>query len=397
MRVKYLNYRSLRVAPLIGILVSLGLFGCSTEKLVEVPVPQTVIVSEIVEVPVEVIIIETVEVPVEVRVEVPVEVPVTVIVPGPTSIPVPTAVPAPGLDQLIVSADMVRGHTGPQGVLCALNSQYQRGEMVVWRMRVTDPATGERLPMSTAELLEMSADGEMTSELAKNFNVTVHLGDGQEGAMRFGPHPGNDPVDYFWTWSWSIPDDYPTGMLDYHITVDWPAQGKSGRWDPLAVGISKLTISERTTGDFIVSADMVRGHINPQGPTCTLTSNYQQGEMVVWRMRATDPETGSMVPADTDEVLANPPDTDTLAGLVEGITAVVHLSDGQEFPMYWAGHPGSDPVDYFWAASWEIPVDYPTGTLDYHITIDQPTEERTGRWDPIEVGISKLTITEAQQ
>lgn len=389
MRTRNRKYRLAGLGAISALVAMVGMIACTTEKEVEVPVLQTVVVRETVIVP------QIVEVPVTVTPG-PTSVPAATAAPRPTATPLPTATPAPGLDDLILAVDMVRGHTDPQGPTCALTSRYQRGEMVTWRMRVTDPATGKQLPAEPAELLAMTTppDSAASESLASNITATVHLGDGQEAAMAFHPHSGNNPVDYFWTWGWVIPDDYPTGTLDYYVTVDWPEGGKNGRWDPFAVGISKLTISERVTGDLILAADLVRGHTDPQGPTCALTSRYQRGEMVVWRLRITDPDTGAMLPANPVDLLAMeiPPDADAAAALAEGIVVTAYLSDGQEFPMHFGPHSGNNPVDYFWTSSWVIPEDYPTGTLDYYITAEWPENEKSGRWDPIAVGSSKLTV-----
>ena len=45
------------------------------------------------------------------------------------------------------------------------------------------------------------------------------------------------------------------------------------------------------------------------------------------------------------------------------------MSDGQTFAMKFGPHPRNPPqTDAFWATSWTIPADYPTGTVSYKIT-----------------------------
>lgn len=369
---------------LLALMSTVALAACTTEKQVEVPVPQTVVV------PATVIVERTVEVPVTVA-------------PAPTTKPAATATPAPGLEQLNLAVDMVRGHSLPQGPTCALTSQYQQGEMVVWRMRIYDPATGKQLPAEPADLIAMAEppEGEAARALATGIKATVHLGDGQTAEMHFGPH-GRDAdgrrADYFWTWGWDIPADYPTGQVDYSITVEMTDGGKSGRWEPLNVGSSKLMISERTEGELIVAADMVRGHVpSPHGPSCALVSQYRQGEMVVFRAKIWDPETGKQLPADPEELIAlpEPPEGADARALAEGMTVTVHLSDGQSADMHFGPH-GRDAdgnrADYFWTWGWEVPADYPTGGMNYYITVDWPDENKSGRWDPPAVSSSWLTI-----
>jgi hypothetical protein len=213
--------------------------------------------------------------------------------------------------------------------------------------------------------------------------------------MRFGPHPGRSPTDYFWTTSWDIPADYPTGAIKYTIEAADPA-GRVGTFNPPEVGPSVLTIEERTELPLVLTADMVRGSANPQGAVCVLTSRYQKGEEVVWRVKITDAATGKAIPAEASELLARPtpPTAEELAAMSKDIAVVVHLSDGQNFPMRFGPH-GRPPADYFWTFGWDIPATYPTGTLDYYITADWAAEGKTGRWSPPNIAPSKLTVVEA--
>ncbi len=143
---------------------------------------------------------------------------------------------------LVLAADMVRGHENPMGPVCALSSRYKQGEMVTWRARVIDSGTGKAVPVPVEELLVKRPSKEDLASMTEGIKVLVHLSDGHTFPMHFGPHPAKEKTDYFWTTSWVIPKNYPTGTIDYWITVDWPAEGKKGRWSPLNVAFSKLTI-----------------------------------------------------------------------------------------------------------------------------------------------------------
>ncbi len=148
---------------------------------------------------------------------------------------------------------------------------------------------------------------------------------------------------------------------------------------------------------LIVAGDTVRGHIPSKfGPTCAVNSQWHPGELVTWRFRIWDPETGNQLPGNPEELVNSQPDADELASLVEGLTATVHLSDGQSFPAHFAGHGGEGDVkgDYFWTTSWEIPVDYPTGTLEDWVTVEWSDGNKTGISQPFKVSISMLTILE---
>lgn len=147
--------------------------------------------------------------------------------------------------------------------------------------------------------------------------------------------------------------------------------------------------------NLIVAGDTVRGSLTADwGPICALTSQWHRGEEVTWRIRIWDPETGNQLPANPEDLVASKPDPDQLTKLVEGITATVHLSDGQSFPMRFGGHPGGDKprTDYFWAGVWEIPADYPTGTLEDWVTVEWTSGGKTGTSQPFKVSSSMLTI-----
>ncbi len=148
---------------------------------------------------------------------------------------------------------------------------------------------------------------------------------------------------------------------------------------------------------LIIAADTVRGHVpSTFGGLCVQTSQWHPGEMIVWRARIWDPETGDQIPGNSEDFVETQPDADAIAAMVEGLKVTVNLSDGQTFDARFAGHlvDGELIGDYFWTASWEIPVDYPTGVLDDWITVEWATEGKSGISKPFVVGYAKLTILE---
>ncbi len=148
---------------------------------------------------------------------------------------------------------------------------------------------------------------------------------------------------------------------------------------------------------IILAADMVRGGAGtPKGAVCVLNNLFQRGEEVVFRVRLTDGESGDEIPANASDLMAlvTPPTMEEIGAMTEGIMAVVHLSDGQSFPLHYGAHSPDQPFDYFWTFGWEIPNDYPTGTIGYWITADWAAESKTGRWDPFNVFPNLLTIVE---
>lgn len=324
--------------------------------------------------------------------------------PAPTVVIPPTPTAAPGLQTLVVSADTVRGGTNAQGPTCALNNQFQQTEEVVFRARITDPATGKALPEPVDKLMADQPSSDALAAMTKGYKVAAQLADGQSIPLKFGGHPGNGKaVDYFWTGAWKIPASYPTGTVNYKIVATGP-NGRTGTYDPFKVGSSELTIVKPSHPSLIISSDVVAPD---QGAGCVLSSQFQRGEEVVFRARVINPTTGKQIPADPATLLAmNPPPTqDQLATTTKGIDVKVHLSDGQTFPMYFAGHvPSGDPyqtqrqpapTDYLWVYDWQVPANYPTGALNYSITADWSAKGLSGEWKPFNLAASKVTIVAA--
>jgi len=126
--------------------------------------------------------------------------------------------------------------------------------------------------------------------------------------------------------------------------------------------------------NLFFEGDMVRGATQDgsTGPSCVLTSQYKRLEHVVWRVRVLD-EAGKLVNNDGLKSLA------------------VQLSDGQTFDMRYGKHPRGTPTDEFWATSWGIPADFPTGTIGYKV-IATDLEGNAHEWSPFIVEASNLTI-----
>jgi len=130
---------------------------------------------------------------------------------------------------------------------------------------------------------------------------------------------------------------------------------------------------------LMVQADTVFGTKNMVDAdratkSCVLANRYPRNSQVVWRARVADAATGT---AFDDSKLDS---------------VVVKLADGQSFPMKYGPHPKGNPTDAFWAVSWTIPVDYPTGTVNYTVTATTK-DGLTASFEPFKVAPSLLTIT----
>lgn len=140
---------------------------------------------------------------------------------------------APGGQALVVVGDTVRGGAGVSAdeapfLDCVVQSRFPQGGQIVFRMKVLDPETGQALD-----------DTQVSS-------LTLTLPDGSTKAFHYGGHPGGpgaQPTDYFWTVSWRVPDDYPTGILDFQVDAV-ATDGRSGVYQPFNVEESKVRIVE---------------------------------------------------------------------------------------------------------------------------------------------------------
>jgi hypothetical protein len=130
--------------------------------------------------------------------------------------------------------------------------------------------------------------------------------------------------------------------------------------------------------NLFLTVDTVRGSTglsDDEKPrkSCVQASRIPIGGQVVWRIKVLDPRTGKEM---SDQNLTS---------------VVVKLSDGQTFAAKYGGHPSSAPVDYFWATSWKVPADYPTGSVDYTV-VATDKEGRTGEWHQLKVASAMLQI-----
>jgi hypothetical protein len=125
--------------------------------------------------------------------------------------------------------------------------------------------------------------------------------------------------------------------------------------------------------NLIVDANTVTG--SGEEVSCVLANQFRPGGHVVWRIKVYDPVTG--------QPMGN-----------EALESVeVKLPDGQAFEAEYGGHPPNDSTDFFWATGWEVPDDYPTGSLPYQVTATA-VDGRGGTFTEFNVAPSLLTIIE---
>ncbi|MDO8506236.1 MAG: hypothetical protein Q7S41_01360 [Candidatus Limnocylindria bacterium] len=129
---------------------------------------------------------------------------------------------------LIVVADTTSGSIGTTdeekaAFSCVQKNRFPQGEPIVWRVKIYSTTSGK--PMDDKELK----------------SVVMTLPDGKTQDLKFGPHPKGKTDDYFWTTSFKIPADYPTGAFKYKLVATSP-EGTAGTYDQFNVASSLLQV-----------------------------------------------------------------------------------------------------------------------------------------------------------
>jgi len=111
---------------------------------------------------------------------------------------------------------------------------------------------------------------------------------------------------------------------------------------------------------------------------CILSSRFNPGQQIVWRVRVYDPRTGQVMDETTLDVVQ------------------VILPGEQILKAHYGPHPRppQDATDFFWSTSWVIPQEYPQGSLSYTIRAESK-DGRTGEFAQFNVAPSLLIILPA--
>lgn len=138
-----------------------------------------------------------------------------------------TQAAAPAAKTLLIQGDTVRGTTGLTDdektyLGCVQQNRFAPESQIVWRFRVYDPVTAKA----------------MDDKQLKTFSIT--LPDGKALAMKYGEHPKGSGI-WFWTTSFIVPKDYPTGALNYKAVAS-DQEGRTGQFNQFEVASAMLQI-----------------------------------------------------------------------------------------------------------------------------------------------------------
>jgi hypothetical protein len=127
---------------------------------------------------------------------------------------------------VFIYADTVTASTGlkPERV-CMQTNFFKRGQRIVFRASAFDKRTGKPITAKDVKYMYLKIPGLPN-----------------QGPFKFGKH-GKDPATapWFWALGWTIPADYPLGVVDFEIVVKTKV-GDFGYFKQMPVDAARLTV-----------------------------------------------------------------------------------------------------------------------------------------------------------
>jgi hypothetical protein len=291
-----------------------------------------------------------------------------------------------GTTQVFISADTVTAKSRYGYVPPVLNKQenfFPRTAGVKFRMYAVDLKTKKVLTRKAVKFAYVAIPGQPSLKLRY----------GKQGARANAPR--------LWTGTWSIPPDYPLGVVAFRILVRTKAN-RIGRFQQAPVAAAQLTVIAAPTGgapaasdsaapgnaaaapppfpsnkvEIAMYADTVsssRGEVK-QSRVCTQTNYFPRRSRVVFRMWAVDTKTGLALTA------------------LDVSTVYVRIPGQPNLNMNFGPHGAAANRVNFWSAAWAIPADYPLGVVPFRIIV-RTVDGRTGTYRQPPIAGSQLTVT----
>jgi hypothetical protein len=286
----------------------------------------------------------------------------------------------PGKTQVFIAADTVTARSTYGYVPAVLGKQenfFPRTAGVKFRMYAIDLKTKKVLTAKHVQTAYVKIPGQPNVKLAY----------GKLGRAVGAPR--------LWTGTWSIPPDYPLGVVPFRILVKTKSK-RLGSFQQAPVEAAQLTVSDTTAGtpvppvrpgpvppppypgkavEIAMYTDTVtssRGEVR-QSRVCTQTNYFPRRSRVVFRMWAVDTRSrAALTPLDVKYVYIKIPGQPNL-----GMTFGPHGAAGNR-------------VD-FWSAAWAIPASYPLGIVPFRIVI-KTEDGRFGIYRQPAIDGSQLTV-----
>lgn len=129
---------------------------------------------------------------------------------------------------LFADTDVFASPTNPDN--CTMTNRFRHGDNVGFRLYVIDGATG-KADESAAVVVHISSGGRTYDLPAKYRGIAQK----NESGMNMPIRPG------MWTAKWTVPDDAPTGTVQYSATAK-DKYGRIAEWTPFGDKRSYVTI-----------------------------------------------------------------------------------------------------------------------------------------------------------
>jgi hypothetical protein len=286
----------------------------------------------------------------------------------------------PGRAQVFIAGDTVTARSTYGYLPAVLGKQenfFPRTAGVKFRMYAVDLKTRKVLTAKDVKFAYVTIPG----------RPNVKLAYGKQGRAAGAPR--------LWTGTWSIPPDYPLGVVPFRILVKTKSK-RVGSFQQPPVAAAQLTVAATTAGipvapvgpgtppprpypgktvEIAMFTDTVtssRGEVR-QSRVCTQTNYFPRRSRVVFRMWAIDTRSDEAVtPLDVKYVYVKIPGQPNLG-------------------MNFGPHGAAGNTVNFWSAAWAIPADYPLGIVPFRIIL-KTEDGRFGTYRQPVIEGSQLTV-----
>lgn len=290
-----------------------------------------------------------------------------------------------GLAALALASPVLAADPPPAQPVTPFPSVHSGGVFVIAQTVQGDGAiNGYYAPGSTVSFRAYAVDGKtrkiLTGKMVKYFYITVPSQPNVK--MSYTPTSTLASGRYRWTGTWTVPADYPIGIVSFKMLVKADAK-RAGSFVQLPVATSQLTISTKppavpgsgpgalpAPGGSTVALGLYADTVNGSRPSgaaarpigCTQTNIYKRGEQIVVRSWGFDLTSGSILTMDNV------------------IDAHFTVPGQPNVVLNWGAHGVVGTKVWFWANAWNIPADYPLGNVTVRVSFTTDTD-KTGTLD----------------